>query len=127
MSNAIRRILYISVILAVVLNLGSSIVLADPSLADQLLQRIAAKYQIKVSALQLGDLRTITLPLTGVTLQSAKAIDSDTGDIYSIVLDQNNREVDLAAYLASERTARLAQYGRLDRALVDRLATMKTG
>jgi len=107
---------------------GSSAVVGKAASAgDPILDLIARQNGVPRGRLQVGDQRSITLPLSGVTLDVATALDVGTGKIYEAALDAGGRPVDFTAAQKAEESARVARFGNLDPGLAARLDAASPG
>ena len=85
--------------------------------------QVAAAQHLSSDKLQVIDQVDTNLPLTGVSFHEAKVIDKSTGQEYSAAIDGNGKKVDANAARQAEQTAHTQRYGKLQPALVDKLAT----
>jgi hypothetical protein len=96
---------------------------AQETVEGQVLDQVAREQNLPLERLVIGDLRQVTLPLTGASLTQAKVIDQATGAIYGLALDASGVPIDLQAARQAEEAAYRARYGRLEPALYDLLQT----
>jgi hypothetical protein len=90
------------------------------------LERIALSTIAKRTASALGDLQveassTLDLPLTGKIAHRFSVRDKRSGTLHDVVLDAGGKELDRDQLSRDEKAAQTARYGRLDRALAERL------
>jgi len=88
---------------------------------SRLLDLAASAHGISRGAASIADRITQTLPVTGVTVEIAKVVDTATHKVVLVATDQAGRPVDLAKLEAAEEQARAARYGKLDAKLAARL------
>ena len=112
---------------ALVLGLSSPSVEADQPLDETILKRIAREQRIALDRLEMGALEPVVLPLTGITLYHAKVVDTETGEVFGVVVDRAGTPRDLEEARQVERAAHNARYRRLHPALHERLGTMADG
>jgi len=106
---------------------SSAVVGKAASAGDPILDVIARQSDVARDRLQVGDRATITLPLSGVTLEVATAVDVGTGKIYEAALDDRGRPVDFRAAQKAEESARVTRFGKLDPSLTATLDGVSPG
>lgn len=97
---------------------------ADEPLADAILKIVAGEQNIEQSGLQIATIEARPFPLTGITLYQAKVVNTATGEVYRVVVDETATKQDVDAARNAELAAYQDQYGSLDPALYERLQTM---
>jgi hypothetical protein len=103
----------------------SGISYAEESLEEQIVARIAQQ-GIPPQRLEIADLAPLHLRVTDVTYHQAKVVDTQTGEIYSLVVDTSGAVQDLEAAQSAERAAREELYGPLAPTLYEQVQEMTT-
>ncbi|HYV09444.1 MAG TPA: S8 family serine peptidase [Pyrinomonadaceae bacterium] len=81
---------------------------------EQTLLQIAAKQEgLDASRLKLLKTATVELPLTGRHIQTAKVLNTGTGQAFATSIDDRGQVVDIATLKAEEQSAYRAKYGKL--------------
>jgi hypothetical protein len=88
---------------------------------EEFLQRVSQTYHIPLKQLQIADRVSQDYPLTGLHLDSAKVIDTVSGQAYLVALDDQGRTNDLAAVEANESQSQIDKIGKIDPHLLDKL------
>ena len=89
------------------------------------LNQLAQSNNLPVGNLEVQSRSTIVHPETGVTLQVMKVMDRASGQVYVTAADQSGRAADPAQAVANEAKLRSERYGKLDRALSDRVVALE--
>lgn len=117
-----RRVISYSILLLIsVLILSGSGIFPQGSLESKVIDQIARNENVAFTSLEIAAFDPIRFPLTGISLYQAKVINMDTGDIYSVVVDENGIYRELDDALKAERNAYEALYGNLNPALYELL------
>lgn len=92
------------------------------------LSNVALQQAAQIGGRPISKLRVVSsveskYPLQGITVFDFKVLDTESGAIYGISLNRNGQELSAAQLRANEQAAFAAQYGKLDPALAQKLAT----
>src|SRR5215207_3428376 len=86
-----------------------------PSVNEQkLLEAAARQLGAEADRLQMLNITTAELPLTGRRVQVAKVRNMNDGRVVSASIDEQGQEVEFSALKANEQSAYRARYGKLD-------------
>ncbi len=96
---------------------------AQEPIEDIILHMVASDQGMPKGNLEIGDLVHREFPLSGISLYEAKVIDTSTGEIYSLAVDEDGSAMSLEDALTMEEQAHRARYGHLDPDLFDLLET----
>jgi len=83
------------------------------TIRDTIINTVAIANDVSPDELEVGDLAVVELPLTGVTLYTAKLIDTAAGQTYGLTVNGAGQEVDLIAARMAEAAEARARYGNL--------------
>ena len=94
---------------------------------EKLIREAAKNRNLEPEDLELLTSSTLKLPLTKGSLPAAKLLNRKTDEVFTIALDENDRETDPKGLRQEEVLARSAKYGKLDPFLYDRTRAMRAG
>jgi serine protease AprX len=87
----------------------------------EFLRRVAQANHIPLERLEIADRFSQDYPDTGRRLDTAKVIDTTTGEAYLLALDDQGNSIDLATTEAAEAKAKVSKFGKIDPSLLDKL------
>lgn len=111
-------------LIAIALTLISSFALlarAEPPLEARLIDQAAQTFHRPIAQLQLADLATLTLPLSGREIYIAKVLDLSSGEVYGVALDADGARLTPDEARQLWRAEYIARYQRLQPALYEQL------
>lgn len=94
---------------------------APAQLEQKALSTITKRTASALSDLQVEASSTLDLPLTGKVAHQFSIRNKRSGTLHEVVLDSGGNELDRDQLLRDEKAAQSARYGKLDRALAERL------
>lgn len=128
LNNNFRRLLGLLVVLSAGFSVVFSLIQASKAdapgnLTNLARERIAQMTRRPISRLSVVNSSEITYEIQNLTAFEFKVMDNESGEIYGITLNRSGQELNSAQLQTNEQAAYVAQYGKLDPELAQKITT----